>query len=47
MTGSSSQQIAELLVRPQHLTELEPATARRLVAYHVLRWLDDFTGILM
>lgn len=40
--GLSTLQINELLVRPRRLLELDPVTARRFVAYVLLRWLDDF-----
>lgn len=38
----SLQQIKELLSSPEQATDMDLVTLRRLVAYVLLRWLDDF-----
>ncbi len=38
----SAEQVAQCLQSPQLLADLDPLQARRMVAYLVLRWLEDF-----
>lgn len=42
----SSKQIDDLLAGRESMTDLEPATGRRFVAFAMLRWLEDFTADL-
>jgi hypothetical protein len=45
-TGFSKAQVESLLLNPEQIEEFEPVALRRLVAYILLRWLDDYASDL-
>ena len=45
-TALSRSEIEQLLLHPQEIAKFDPAALRRVVAYVLLRWLDDYTADL-